>query len=221
MHHLPRYPDSRSVLGSDRSWFGFCLPLNGVFQTDSMVLGSSFCAFLARFLKGALLWTWRGSMWPTLELDGNQSTLNLALTVQRNEAAQGSPPPGAKLGLVRRPSHFPSPLYFPCCSVPFPSTMRASRGHPALLLLLGLPDSTEQRPANRWVLSFLIDKVEGGCERGGPEHLECGSSHDSLEGQDWSLQCLPEEGRSRQCPAKGQQGLSNQGFSGLGISLWP
>lgn len=147
IHHPPSCLDSRSVLGSNPSWLGFCLPLKGVFHIDAMVLGSSFCAFLARPLEVALVGSWRGSMWPKLELDGNQSTL----TVPRNGAAQGSPHPGAKLGLVCRSSHFPSLLYFPCCSIPFLSTMRASRGHPALLLLLAFPNSTEQRLANCWV----------------------------------------------------------------------
>ena len=156
IYHLPSYLDSRSVLGSDLSWLGFCLPINGVFQTDSMVLGSSFYAFLARPLEVALLWSWQGSMWPKLELDGNQSTLNLSLTVQRNEAAQGSPPPGAKLGLVCRPSCFPRLLYFPCCSVLFLSTVRSSRGHPTFFLLLGLPNSTKQRLANCWVFVLSL-----------------------------------------------------------------
>lgn len=93
----------------------------------SMVLESSFCAFLARPLEVTLLWSWRGSTWPKVEPDGSQATLSLPLTVQRKEAAQGSAPPGAKLGPEPR-SHLqdhglrslPGLLCFPVLFHPVP-----------------------------------------------------------------------------------------------------
>lgn len=83
-----------------RAGWDFCLPLKSVSQTDLMVLGSSLHALSPGPLRSSLLWSWQGStgpmpFLPKLELQGTQSPLNMSFIghVQRNEAAQGSPPP--------------------------------------------------------------------------------------------------------------------------------